>query len=162
VSEFTEDYTCRYCFAPQRVNFASVRDWQYRADGLFRIPNGAQGSVAVILSLWLFENFSRNGRYVTSRNLHSSSTGNRYEIDYAYIAMGGTFDASYQLVLGQATRFSDFTDDDMRRMAEIAEHFAKKPYMAFSTLKDRYSEEDQRRLRNLSNQGYRVIALTRE
>lgn len=162
ISEFTEDYTCRYCFTPQRVNFASVRDWQYKADGLFRIPDGALGSVAVILSLWLFENFSGNGRFVTSRNLQSSNTGNRYEIDYAYIAMGGTFDTSYEFVLGQATRFSDFTDDDMRRMAEIAEHFSKKPYIAFSTLKDRYSEEDQRRLRNLSNQGYRVIALTRE
>jgi hypothetical protein len=162
VSEFAEDYTCRYCFTPQPVNFASIRDWQYKADGLFRIPDGALGSVAVILSLWLFENFSGSGRFATSRNLRASDTGSRYEVDYAYIVMGGTFDTSYELVLGQATRFSDFTDDDMRRMAEIAEHFSKKPYLAFSTLRDRYSEKDKTRLRNLANQGYGVIALTRE
>lgn len=162
ISEFAEDYTCRFCFTPQRVNFASAPNWQYKADGLFRIPDSAQGSVAVILSLWLFENLTGIGRFVTSRNLRATDTGKRCEIDYAYLAMGGTFDTSYELVLGQATRFGDFTDNDMRLMAEIADRFPKRPYIAFSTLRDRYSEEDKARLRDLAKQGYGVIALTRE
>ena len=93
VSEFAEEYTCRFCFTPQRVNFASVHEWQYKADGLFRIPDSAQGSVAVILSLWRFEELAHGdrGRYVTSRNLAVSDTGRRFEIDYLYVVMG-TFD----------------------------------------------------------------------
>ncbi len=163
VSEFAEEYTCRFCFTVQRVNFASVHEWQYKADGLFRIPDSAQGSVAVILSLWRFEHIAHghHGRYVTSRNLVVGDTGRRYEIDYAYVVTG-TFDTSYELVLGQATRFGDFTDDDMQGMAELANRFPQKPYLAFSTLKDRYSDSDKARLRSLAERGYRVIALTRE
>ncbi len=163
VSEFAEEYTCRFCFTPQRVNFASVHEWQYKADGLFRIPDSAQGSVAVILSLWRFEHFANghHGRYVTSRNLVARDTGRRYEIDYAYVVMG-TFDTSYDLVLGQATRFGDFTDDDMQKMGELADRFPRRPYLAFSTLKERYSDADKARLRDLAGRGYRAIALTRE
>jgi hypothetical protein len=163
VSEFAEEYKCRFCFTSQRVNFASVHDWQYKADGLFRIPDSAQGSVAVILSLWRLHHFAHgdHGRYVTSRNLVARDTGRRYEIDYAYVLMG-TFDSSYDLVLGQATRFGDFTDDDMQKMSELADRFPRKPYLAFSTLKDRYSDADKERLRNLAAKGYRVIAFTRE
>jgi len=163
VSEFAEEYTCRFCFTPQRVNFASVHEWQYKADGLFRIPDSAQGSVAVILSLWRFEDLAHghNGRYVTSRNIVARDTGRRYEIDYAYVVMG-ILDTSYDLVLGQATRFGDFTDDDMQKMSELTDRFPRKPYLAFSTLRERYSEADRARLRSLAERGYRVIALTRE
>ncbi len=163
VSEFAEEYTCRFCFTPQRVNFGSVHEWQYKADGLFRIPDSAQGSVAVILSIWRFEHLAHGhpGRYVTSRNLVAGDTGRRYEIDYACVVMG-TFDMSYDLVLGQATRFGDFTDDDMQKMADLADRFPRKPYLAFSTLKDHYSDADKARLRSLAERGYQVIAFTRE
>src|SRR5207249_4184967 len=64
VSEFAEEYTCRFCFSRERVNFGTGNEWQFRADGLFRIPDSAQGSVAVILSLWRFEHLghSHHGR----------------------------------------------------------------------------------------------------
>lgn len=163
VSEFAEEYTCRFCFTRQRVNFASVQEWQYKADGLFRIPDSAQGSVAVILSLWRFDHLrpTVHGRYVTSRNLTARDTGQQYEIDYAYVVMG-SFDTSYELVLGQATRFGDFTDEDIQKMVELADRFSRKPYLAFSTLKDRYSDEEKARLADLAQRGYKVIALTRE
>lgn len=162
VSEFAEEYICRFCFTPQRVPFGSVHEWRYKADGLFRIPDSAQGSVAVILSLWRFEHFAHgNGRYLTSQNLVADDTGHRYEIDYAYVVMG-TFDTSYEVVLGQATRFGDFTDDDMRKMTELADRFSCQLYLAFSTLKERYSDADKARLCDLAGRGYSVIALTRE
>jgi hypothetical protein len=74
----------------------------------------------------------------------------------------GTFETSYELVLGQATRFGDFTDKDMETMSDLATRFARPPYLAFSTLKDKFSDADQARLRELSGRGHRVIALTRE
>jgi hypothetical protein len=163
VSEFSEEYACRFCFTTQRVDFASKREWQYKADGLFRIPDSAQGSVAVILSLWRLEHESldHHGRFVSSRNILVRSTGARHEIDYAYVVTG-SFDTSYELVLGQATRFSDFTDKDMETMADLAARFPRPPYLAFSTLKGKFSDADQARLKELGRGGHRVIALTRE
>ncbi len=163
VSEFAEEYTCRFCFTPQRVNFASVSEWQYKADGLFQIPDSAQGSVAVILALWRLEELARieHGHYVTSRELVATDTRREYEVDYVFVIVGG-FNTKYEFVLGQATRFGDFTDDDMRKMSELADRFSQQPFLAFSTLKDRYSEADKSRFRDLTGRGYRVIALTRE
>lgn len=119
--------------------------------------------MAVILSLWRFEDFAHGrGRYLTSQNLRPIGTKNRKtELDYAYLLMN-LLDTSYELVLGQATRMGDFTDDDTRRMAELSERFARRPYLAFSTLRDRYSDADKARLRDLASRGYRVIAFTRE
>lgn len=162
VSEFDEEYTCRYCFTRQRVNFASPQEWQYKADGLFQIPDSAQGSVAVIISMWRFSDLTHlNGRYVTSQNLVAKDNGHRYEIDYAFLVTG-IFDTSYELVLGQAARFGDFTDDEMRRTVELADRFTRKPYLAFSTLKDRYSDAERERLGDLVSRDYKVISLTRE
>lgn len=163
VSEFAEDYTCRFCFTRQRVNFATKREWQYKADGLFRIPDSAQGSVAVILSLWRFEHLAHlsSGRFMTSQNVHTRDTGLRCEIDYAYL-MVDAFSTAYDLVLGQANRFGDFTDEDMQNMADLADRFSRKPYLAFSTLKESFSDADKTRLRGLAERGYPVIAFTRE
>ena len=163
VSEFTEEYTCRFCFTSQRVDFSSAREWQYKSDGLFRIPDSAQGSVGVILALWRFENsfHQEHGRYLTSRNVVVRDTGSRHEIDYAYVVMG-PLGGSYELVLGQANRFGDFSDTDMKTMADLADRFPRRPYLAFSTLKDRHSDADRARLRDLVARGYKVIALTRE
>ncbi|HCC33436.1 MAG TPA: hypothetical protein DEQ28_05965, partial [Clostridiales bacterium] len=103
------------------------------------------------------------GRYVTSRKLIARDTGRRYEyeIDYAYVATG-TFNTSYDLVLGEAKGFRELTDEVMRKMAGLADRFPRKPYLAFSTLKDRYSDAEKAHLRSLAGRGYKVIALTRE
>jgi hypothetical protein len=86
VSEFDEEYACWSCFTQQRVNFGSAREWQYKADGLFRIKGSALGSLAVIVSLWRFEYFhsTRHGRYQTSINLREPATAWACEADYAY------------------------------------------------------------------------------
>ena len=162
VSEFTEEYTCRFCFTRQRVSFGSSLEWQYKADGPFQIGDSAQGSVAVILSLWRFEHLSHlRGRYVTSQKLTAQDTRRKYEIDYAYVVMG-MFDTSYELVLGEAKSFGEFTEDEVEKIAEIACRFKHKPYIAFSTLKDSFSDAERSRVRQLVDRGYRVIALTRE
>jgi hypothetical protein len=130
---------------------------------LFQIPDSAQGSVAVILSIWRLNHVTHTytSRYITSRNLVVRDTGRQCEIDYACIALH-PFNSSYELVIGQATRFSDFKDEDMRNMTEVADRFSKNPFLGFSTLKDRFSDADKARFRDLHDRGYRVIALTRE
>ena len=163
ISEFAEEFTCRFCFTSQRVSFGSKKEWQYKADGLFQIKDSAQGSVAVILSLWRFEHLGsmHYGRYLTSQDVIVKDTGRRLELDYAYVIMD-SFESTYDLVLGQANRLGDFSDDDMRNMADLADRFRRKPYLAFSTLKETYSDEDKARFRELCRRGYRIVALTRE
>jgi hypothetical protein len=163
VSEFSEEYSCRYCFTSQRVNFASVREWHYKADGLFQIPDSAQGSAAVILSLWRLGNFARmeRGRFVTAFTASGRDPDVNVEVDYAFIYID-RFKSDYSLVLGQATRFNDFTDEEVGKMKAVADRFPKKPYLAFSTLLDKLSEAGKERLRNLTKEGYRVLVFTRE
>jgi len=162
VSEFDEEYTCRFCFSSQRVNFASARDWQYKADGLFQIRDSALGSLAVIVSLWRIEHLHslKGGRYHSSANLRDPKTGWACEVDYAYL-MVGRFNYPYDLVLGQAAKSGDFTEQDIANMSVLADRFGKRPWLAFSTLRETLSDNDKRLLNDLADRGYRVIALTR-
>lgn len=162
VSEFDEEYACRFCFTRQRVNFGSVHDWQYKSDGLFQIRDSALGSLAVIVSLWRFEHLHslEGGRYQTSIELRDPSARWACEVDYAYLLVG-RFTTSYDLVLGQAATSGDFTDADIANMATLSDRFDKRPWLAFSTLRETFSERDKRLLNGLLERDYRVIALTR-
>lgn len=163
VSEFDEDFSCRFCFETQRVDFANKREWLYKADGLFRLPDSAQGSVAVIISLWrLVELHSMGaGKYATSTKLIHPESGSEWEIDYAYLSLE-TFNTSYELVLGQASRFGDITAAEVSKMRDLGHRIEPRPYLAFTTLKDVFSETEKRLLKSLLEDGFPVIALTRE
>ncbi len=162
VSEFTEEYVCRFCFSSQRVNFGSKHEWQFRADGLFQIENSALGSIAGIAALWRLEEVQgmSDGRYLPSVNLRESDGAREYEIDYAYLIVN-TFTTAYNLVLGQAKNFIDFTEEETKKMAELAQKFANEPYLVFSTLKDAFSDSEKALLKALVDGGCKVVALTR-
>lgn len=160
VSEFAEDFTCRFCFTSQRVPFASAKEWQYRADGLFQLPAGAQGSFAVIVSLWRLRELGglRGFGYVTGRDIVAD--GARAEVDFACVHLGRDA-ADYDLVLGEA-KTTDFAEADVQKLTRVAGRFARKPYLAFSTLKDRFSDQERQWLTALVDAKWDVIALTRE
>jgi hypothetical protein len=162
VSEFAEEYKCRFCFTPQRVNFGSAHEWQYKADGLFQIRDSALGSLAVIVSLWRFEAFqsTSHGRYQTSINLRDPATGWACEVDFAYLTVD-PFKASYELVLGQAAKGGAFTAEDSVKMRALADRFGRRPWLCFSTLRETFSDDDKRLLTELTRDRYRVIPFTR-
>jgi hypothetical protein len=162
VSEFAEEYVCRFCFTSQRVNFGSKHEWQFKADGLFQIENSALGSLAGIAALWRLEetHSMSDGRYLSSVNLHEIGGSRQYEIDYAFLRVN-TFTTAYNLALGQAKNFIDFTEPEIKRMAELSQRFANQPYLVFSTLKDAFSDNEKALLKALVTGGHKVIALTR-
>jgi hypothetical protein len=164
ISEFGETYTCRFCFSERRVNFARQREWQYRSDGPFRMPDGAFGSLSVILSIWRFADFGSlgQGRYLTSTEITRRSDRTGFEIDYAYLSMSRPWSTDYELVLGEAKGFEDLDENDVRKMREVCDGFRQRPWLAFSTLKDTFSEAERQLLRLLAEDGYQVIALTRD
>jgi len=157
VSEIDEHYACHYCFERQRVPFGSKPDWQYKADGLFRLPDSAQGSLAVILALWRLshDHFTTDGRYITSVKL-----GNEYEMDYCWLGMSSSSSAC-ELVLGEARNFVDYVGRDIEKLAQLADRFEEKPFLAFATLKDRFAEPEKSLLRGLAERGYRLLPFTR-
>ena len=161
VSEFNEEYVCRYCFRSQRVNFGSFKEWQYKADGIFQIPDSGQGSVGVIISLWRLQEVEHsNTAFMTSHNL-SAADGFASEIDYAFF-VSGYESSNYQMVIGQATRFGEITAQEIEKITNLADRFAKKPFLAFTTLRDGFSDNDKQRLLDLNGRGYTIIAMSRE
>jgi hypothetical protein len=162
VSEFAEEFTCRFCFTRQRVNFGAKHEWQYKADGLFQIRDSALGSLAVIISLWRFAHLAMlgGGKYATSLKLKDRDTGKECEIDFVYLQTTD-WRASDELVFGESAGHIDLTQADADKMRALADRFDRRPYLAFSTLKDEFSDAEKTWLRKLSQDGYKVIALTR-
>ncbi|MCM2313913.1 MAG: hypothetical protein NDJ92_02010 [Thermoanaerobaculia bacterium] len=162
VSEFTEEYTCRYCFERQRVPFGSRAEWQYRADGLFQVDRSAQGSIATIVALWRLNEVEHgaHGRYCTGLNFTKPGGIVELEIDYAYLQMDW-FSSAYELVLGEAKNFSDYDEPAVTKLKTLADKFERKPYLAVATLKDSFGGAEKALLREAVSKGYRVIPLTR-
>jgi hypothetical protein len=163
VSEFDEEYVCRYCFTKQRVNFSNKKEWQYKADGLFRIENSAQGSIAAIVALWRIQDFHSldEGRYQCSVTLQDKSSQNAYELDFVCMRVG-TFKAGYELVFGQAKNFVDFSPEEVGKMGTLSAKFLGRPYLCFSTMKESFSAQEKSAIGQLVREGHKVIALTRQ
>jgi hypothetical protein len=162
VSEFAEEYTCRFCFDRQRVHFGSAKQWQYRADGLFQKPNSAEGSVAAILALWRLDQtcHSPGGHYYTGTNLCGSAGNVEFEIDYCYLATH-FLSTSYEFVIGEAKAFVEYDEPKLERLTTIADKFSVKPFIAVTTLKDAFSDAEKQLLRGIVKKGYALIPLTR-
>lgn len=162
VSEFAEEYACRFCFERERVQFGSAKEWHYKADGLFQVPKSAEGSLATILSLWRLEEMShaRGGHYCTGMNLCAKGGNVVFEIDYCYLATD-FLSTSYELVIGEAKGFMDYDVDKLSRLTALADKFSPKPYIAVSTLKDAFSDAEKGLLRDVVTKGYKLMPLTR-
>jgi len=162
VSEFAEDYTCRFCFERQRVNFASKTEWNYKADGLFQVADSAQGSIAAILALWRLNEVSHHldDRFCTGIELRRPDNNVAAEVDFCFLKLF-LLTAEYELVIGEAKGFEDYDADKLHRLLELADGLSPQPYVATATLKDRYSEGEQELLRDIVKRGYKLIPLTR-
>ena len=163
VSEFTEDVVCRYCFGRQRMKFGSAPNWRYKSDGLFRLPGSAEGSLAVILALWRLNEVGsewNQGRYATGVSLCNAKGAVQHEIDYCWLNLDSR-DSPYELVLGEAKCFNDYEEEKITRLAELAECFDPRPYIAFATLKEEFSDGEKKLLRILVDAGLRVLPFTR-
>ena len=160
VSEFSEEFTCRYCFEQQSVDFSSKAEWQFKSDGLFQLKDSAHGSLAVILALWRLDMVGRmrTTRYLTSVELKDG--GCNCEIDFTHLRMS-TFGTEYDIVLGEAKGFKELPETEVGRMRELSDRFQRKPFLAFATLKESFSDNEKELLLSLVEDSYKVIALTR-
>jgi hypothetical protein len=164
VSEFDEEYSCRFCFERQRVGFGSANEWQYKADGLFQIQDSAMGSLAVIVALWRLAESSQSNdtNYSTSLNLRDKDNGQAQEVDFAFLSHDRWIRSRDEFVIGEARGFNPFEATDVSKLKGVADRFAEPPLMAFATLKDSFAADEKELLNQLVRDGYRLIPLTRE
>lgn len=162
LTEFDVNFTCRYCFKNQHIGSlegTDKKEWHYKSDGLFMIPNAGEGSLSVILSLWRLDHLVHSGnfKYLTSQNVKGVKDG---EVDFI-ASFTSHFQIGTVLVLGEARNFVDFSTKDVSKLINIGSKFEEKPYLCFATLKDKFSDKEIEQLKRVIKHGFGLIPLTR-
>jgi len=162
LTEFSSTFTCKYCFQNQHIGSLEGRvkkEWHYKTDGLFMIPDVGQGSLSVILSLWRLNHLVHGNsfKYMTSCDVRGVKDG---EVDFIAV-MSNHFNMGSVLVLGEARNFVDFSPRNISKLIKIGARFKTKPYLCFSTLKDKFSDKEKKELKRVIKHGFGLIALTR-
>lgn len=162
LTEFDVNFTCRYCFKNQHIGSLegnSKKEWHYKSDGLFMIPNAGEGSLSVILALWRLDHLvhSNSFKYITSQDIKGGKVG---EIDFV-VSFTNHFQMGSILVLGEARNFVDFTRKDVSKLINIGSKFTPKPYLCFATLKDKFTDKEKTEMRRVIEHGFGLIPLTR-
>ncbi len=162
LTEFDVNFTCRYCFKNQHIGSLegnNKKEWHYKADGLFTIPDAGEGSLSVILALWRLNHLTHGNsfKYVTSQIVKGALDG---EIDFITV-LTNHFQMGTVLVLGEARNFVDFTRKDVSKLISIGSKFTPKPYLCFATLKDKFSDNEKGELKWVIKRGFGLIPLTR-
>lgn len=162
LTEFDVNFTCRYCFKNQHIGpleGGNKKEWHYKSDGLFMIPDAGGGSLSVILALWRLDHLvhSNSFKYLTSQNIKGIKDG---EIDFIAL-FTNHFQIDSALVLGEARNFVDFSSKDVSKLINIGSKFEQKPYLCFATLKDKFSNKEIKQLKRVIKNGFGLIPLTR-
>ena len=162
LTEFDVNFTCRYCFKNQHVGSLegrSKKEWHYKSDGLFMIPDAGEGSLSVILALWRLDHLVHGNsfKYITSQNIKGVEDG---EIDFITV-LTNHFQMGSVLVLGEARNIVDFSRKDVSKLIKIGSKFEVKPYLCFATLKDKFSDNEKEELKRVLKHGFGLLPLTR-
>ena len=162
LTEFDVNFTCRYCFENQHIGSlegSNKKEWHYKADGLFTIPNTGEGSLSVILALWRLHHITHGNsfKYITSQIIKGAVDG---EIDFITV-MTNHFQMGTIMILGEARNFVDFTRKDVSKLINIGSKFTSKPYLCFATLEDKFSDKEKEEFRRVLKQEFGLILLTR-
>ena len=140
VSEFTERFTCRYCFTEQETPRLDNLRWWYRADGLYMLPNKMEGCIPVILTLWriLHHRGSSEAKYTTNILIKDMNNPDKnYELDFVCVFVD-SFRGSHEIVLGEARGQVGYTQKDIDKVRSIAKRF-ENPFLCFSTMKKAFT-----------------------
>jgi hypothetical protein len=163
VDAFGETFRCQYCSSVQDVGNLDRMRWYYKTNGMFMLPGEGLGSIPVILGLWRLKHLGSLGhyKYSTSLGLTRTTGGGEYEVDFCCLNVD-RFRHRHELVLGEARGQVAFSSHDIGKLVDVAASFRSRPYLAFVTLRDEYSDLEKQQLKKLSQDGWQVIALTRQ
>lgn len=154
LAEVKERLTCPTCLDEIAVGETSPRDqikWSYRPAGLFRIPDLAQGSYVVVLTLRFFEDIQ--DMTITPRYSFESDDG-QYEADLGVLAKASWFDGGQIIhLVGECKGFgrreiAQFSNKEINKMKHLGNK-KDNSIIVFSTLRRSLTNTDKSRLKGL-------------
>jgi len=163
MNEFTDKFSCPYCFTEQDIPRVDKLSWHYKTNGILGLSGVGFGTIPVIVSLWRYTHIPtlRNAQWHTSITVKGITDPDfEREIDYIYLISESH--NSHALVLGETKNFDLLKKKDFKRMLEVAKRFPIRPSLSFSTLNDSFTNTEKAEMNNLVKIGFQVIALTRQ
>jgi len=162
IGSFSETYQCIHCRYVQDTPRIDDSNWFYKTEGLVAISDEGRGSLPVILSLWRLNHHGMGeNHFVTSFEIgEKDSTDFSNELDYFFFRVDN-FSKAIEVVIGEARNYVDYQPKDINKTVKIAGAFKNKPYIAFTTLKDKFSDKEIKLLKGVMKKGYYILPLTR-
>jgi hypothetical protein len=175
VKDLGEMFVCHWCFFQQRTPHLSSNEeaiFSYRGNGLYLAENKMEGCVPVVLCLWrlfFLSGVPAHGLFTTNVEV-AEATKERTplgELDFTYLSVPGTTANDYALVLGEARGHKNFVVEDVEKVRRICDRFEEEfekehLVLCFGTLHDSFTEAEKGLLKDLGQQGYNVMPLTRQ
>lgn len=99
--------------------------------------------------------------FVTSFEISDKSSENfDKELDYFFFKVD-SYSQNIEVVLGEARNYVDYKPKEIKKVLLLAKKFKNKPFLAFTTLKDKFSDEEIELFKGIMKQGYYVLPFTR-
>jgi hypothetical protein len=157
---FDDQFTCEWCFEPQPTPRLDRFPWRYRSDGLFKLDGGAQGCIAVALTMSFlarFTDWSWGTLFVHPSFLIADDT-NRQEIEVDCAALLPSF-RDPAVVFAEVKTGNDFGPEDVLKLKTVA--LRTGAYLAFSTLAPGFTDAEIALFNTLRSHGCKLILLRR-
>ncbi len=157
ISEFDEDFTCRYCFTKQPAQLYEFPEWRYRSSGLFATKDVGYGSLVVIATSLFFrwEILVEEIRCVYSFNIEGQN-GACNEVDLAVLQLG--LGGDYHMALCEC-KTSDFDESDFTKLMKLVEQIPNS-VGCIATMKPEFTPQEREHASKFWARGYPLIMLT--
>lgn len=163
IGTFSETFQCTHCRFSQDIPRIDDSNWFYKTEGLVAISDEGRGSLPVIVSLWRLSYHASMGgqHFVTSFEIGDKSSDNfDKELDFFFFKVDN-FTKTIEVVLGEARNYVEYKPKEVIKTLKIARSFKNKPYISFTTLKDKFSDKEIKLLKNVMKNGYYILPFTR-
>lgn len=161
VSEFSQEFRCRFCFSIQSVPRLDRQRWYYKADGLFQLPNKIEGSIPTILSIWRIRETARMSSVYYVPNFHIFRRNQKVaELDYMLLIQD-RISGKTEIVLGEARGGVSYKANEVRKAVKLKESFPS-AFLCFSTMKDNFDQSESKIFSDLKSKISNLILLTRK
>ena len=156
MSEFTDKYTCKICFAQEKTPHVHEMEWYFSSAGLFRNANNLNGNITVLLAFSFFQEiYHLDGAKYAPSFLYRIG-GAEKEMDFAIVG-SESFRPDVQMIFGEAKTGASLDDDERAKLRTFG--LQTKSYICFCTLLDDFSDEDKEYFKELHRQGVKLIML---
>jgi hypothetical protein len=158
ISDLGADFRCKKCFHVQQVPNLDGRAWYYVSDGLFRLEGKVAGCLTTILSLLFLRLFVNDDvRYAPSFDYADGTT--HAERDFALFA-SQFLQENVDVVIGECKSLKEMEANQRDAIRRLGEKTGA--YLAFCTLSDAFTPDDQLFFEELVVAGQKPILLTRK